>query len=803
MALTVGELQVILELQAEQFRSSLTRLERRLSSFETSNNTRLDRINNGFLTVRRAVLAVGAALAAIGITRGLVSLVRSSIQASASFEQLEVRLRAFLGSQEDASQALREFIELSAQTPFSVQEVAAAGAALGAVALGNRESLLELTQTASNLAAVTGLALPEAASNLQRALQAGIASADLFRERGVRALVEAVQDIPDLTALPLQQANEAILATFGPDGVFSTAAEDLQFTLGGALSNVGDAVERFQAALGDAIGPAVIAGLREFLIPLFERLALVIAENEGEIRNFAERGVVLLIRGFAALARGAAVVAQALATFQRGLRVARVNLNAVTLAIVRFLNLFNGIPDVVRNSLSVINPAFGALSTLARGVSDETVASLQSVQEQLESEAGMRTFLDDLADGAEVAAEQATEFARSFAEVDFDSFGQDAEAAAARLAELRARFEEIQRRQQGGVLDARTLRQNEQALARVERQVQAIGDADLARLEPLQLQVVQIDRQLAALAEVQQTEENALRIEAARNALLLERTRLTENLVDAVRRQAEAQADVQDLLGRLRLVDPDEAEELGRQFARAFESAEGAEARARVAEDFAQKIQDALDDVDPSGATATITMAFGDALRFAFEGSSQDFLQNFAQALQDRAAESLSRSFDQAIEGLQESLTNLFNELAPTFQRLFSSGASDGTRTGLLGSLGEFGGQLGGLLGAAIPTAISAALRDDEVTSAAGNIQSAVTSAQQVRGIVAGPQQVAIAEVGRSIQEAFRESERLLGIIASNTGTIAVNSSPSTGSSAPGAGTEAEAVLTNESASLV
>ena len=99
---------------------------------------------------------------------------------------------------------------------------------------------------------------------------------------------------------------------------------------------------------------------------------------------------------------------------------------------------------------------------------------------------------------------------------------------------------------------------------------------------------------------------------------------------------------------------------------------------------------------------------------------------------------------------------------------------------------------------------IGAALRDEEISTSAANIASAVTSAQQVRGIVAGPQQVAIGEVGRSIQTAFAESENLLRSIAASNTQIARNTARGgAGSLDPDAGDEASQALTNESPSFV
>ncbi|MCP4251070.1 MAG: hypothetical protein GY778_28870 [bacterium] len=327
MALTVGELQVVIDAQVGPLRRDLDQLGRRFKTFDQQAGRGLNQVNRSAQGAGRSlrsltgvVVGLGAAITAIGTGVLFTSLVRGSIQASAAFEGFEVRLRALLGSQKEANAALETFIEDAAKTPFAVEDIVGGATTLASVALGNRESLEELTRVSANLAAVTGLSFQDAAGNLQRSLAGGIASADLFRERGVRQLIESVRSIPDLTALPLAQQRQAFVDTFGELGEFGTAAEDLSFTLAGALSNIGDSFQNLRAAIGDAIGPGVIDAARNVIIPFLDQLQALVIENTDALETFARSGIGSLLKGFSALARGLIFIIRGFKQFQQGIR---------------------------------------------------------------------------------------------------------------------------------------------------------------------------------------------------------------------------------------------------------------------------------------------------------------------------------------------------------------------------------------------------------------------------------------------------------------------------------------------------
>jgi hypothetical protein len=129
----------------------------------------------------------------------------------------------------------------------------------------------------------------------------------------------------------------------------------------------------------------------------------------------------------------------------------------------------------------------------------------------------------------------------------------------------------------------------------------------------------------------------------------------------------------------------------------------------------------------------TVAGSLSGAIEDAFFGDGIDFMKTFAE---------VGSGFLQ--KGLEGVLDQLATKISETFQ-----------------GLGEgFGAALGvGLgIGAAI---LQGALRETETDVSRGRIKSAVTSTQEVRGVVAGPTSIAVAQVGNAIADSFVPIEQL------------------------------------------
>lgn len=117
----------------------------------------------------------------------------------------------------------------------------------------------------------------------------------------------------------------------------------------------------------------------------------------------------------------------------------------------------------------------------------------------------------------------------------------------------------------------------------------------------------------------------------------------------------------------------------------------------------------------------------------AFSGEGIDFLTVFAET----GAELFSTSMEKALEGLNTKISETF------------AGLGEGLGSALGIGLG-IGAQL-----------LSGALAGTDKKISRSSVASAVTSTQELRGVVAGPANIAIAQVAPAIADAFVESETI------------------------------------------
>ena len=124
---------------------------------------------------------------------------------------------------------------------------------------------------------MAGLDFVTAGEQIQRSLSAGISSAELLRERGVREILGFKAGV----TVTAEETAEALERVFGPDGKFGNAALALASTFDGLVSMVGDKMFTFQSLVMDA-GPF------DLLKAIVQSLDDSLSENFGSIENAAE-----------------------------------------------------------------------------------------------------------------------------------------------------------------------------------------------------------------------------------------------------------------------------------------------------------------------------------------------------------------------------------------------------------------------------------------------------------------------------------------------------------------------------------
>jgi hypothetical protein len=229
----------------------------------------VNKLESGFGNLQGKILAVGAALGgAFGI--------RKILQVSSEVEQLGLRFQFLFGSVEEGNKAFDELLDYASRVPFTLEQIQQ-GAGNLAVISDNAEELGKNLELVGNVAAVTGLDFKTVSEQIQRSFSGGIAAAEIFRERGVRALLGFSNGAKVTAAETEERFNEV----FGPNGPFGNAAAVLANTYEGVLSMIQDKIFKFTLALGRQ------GGLFDFAKGILGAIDQTLNESFGSIEEFA------------------------------------------------------------------------------------------------------------------------------------------------------------------------------------------------------------------------------------------------------------------------------------------------------------------------------------------------------------------------------------------------------------------------------------------------------------------------------------------------------------------------------------
>jgi len=230
---------VKLNLDTAEFDRGIARATRSLGSVDRSAN----QLRGAFSNLQTVIVGAVAALGTFKLAKGFLDTARE-------MENLGVQLKFLTGSAEDGKRALDIVADAAANSTFQLQDMALAAPSLLAVT-DNVEELGELLAITGDIAAASGLDFQTVALQLQRTFSAGIASADLFRDRAVKSMLGFEEGVK-FTA---EQSRDHIINGFR-DGTFSIigASAEMASTFDGVVSMMNDKFFKFQTQVMDA-GP--------------------------------------------------------------------------------------------------------------------------------------------------------------------------------------------------------------------------------------------------------------------------------------------------------------------------------------------------------------------------------------------------------------------------------------------------------------------------------------------------------------------------------------------------------------------
>lgn len=144
------------------------------------------RMDSSAAALERTIVKLGAAYVS---WRAAKSVVASFIDAAKESEGYRIRLNALLGSAEKGQAVFAAMNQYAAQTPFEFQAIMGAATQLAGIMKGGVDQIKQWMPMIGDLAAVSGLSIEETTDQVVKMYSAGAGAADLFRVRGILAMM--------------------------------------------------------------------------------------------------------------------------------------------------------------------------------------------------------------------------------------------------------------------------------------------------------------------------------------------------------------------------------------------------------------------------------------------------------------------------------------------------------------------------------------------------------------------------------------------------------------------------------------
>lgn len=240
----IGSLIIDMALNTARFKSGIKTSSRSIKQFQRQAKRDLKTIRRSF-----AELSSKAKVAGVVIAGALVLMGRSIINAASTMEDYQTRLVALLSSQKEGNRLFKEMTEFAGKVPFEFEEIMGAATQLAGVMSGGVDEVKRWMPLIGDLAAVTGLSIEDTTGQIIRMYSAGAASADLFRERGVLAMLGFQAGV----SVSAEETRKQLIKAFeDPASKFRGSTQGLAKNWTGLMSMMGDSWFALKTKLASA-----------------------------------------------------------------------------------------------------------------------------------------------------------------------------------------------------------------------------------------------------------------------------------------------------------------------------------------------------------------------------------------------------------------------------------------------------------------------------------------------------------------------------------------------------------------------
>lgn len=244
-------------------------------------------IGIGVKATIRAMMSLQGLLLQLGAAIALKKLVTSVFNARSITEKYEVTLNRLLGSQREGNRLFEKLAEYASRVPFEYEKIMSAGVQLSGIMKGGVDQITEWLPMIGDLAAVSRLGIEETTGQVIRMYSAGAGAADLFRERGILAMMGFKAGV----TYTVEETRKKMMQAWTKMGSqFRGATGDLAETWDGLMSMFSDKWFSIRNKIADAGLFEYVKGGLNLILEHIQKL-----EKEGRLDIWAEevsRGAV-------------------------------------------------------------------------------------------------------------------------------------------------------------------------------------------------------------------------------------------------------------------------------------------------------------------------------------------------------------------------------------------------------------------------------------------------------------------------------------------------------------------------------
>lgn len=235
------------------------------------------RLSTGLGGLKTLVVSVGAAFA----TWQIGKIADQFLEAAKEAEGFKVRLNALLGSTAEGGRLFKEMADFAAAVPFEYKEIMASATALSGVMRGGVDEIKQWMPLIADLAAASGLSIQETTGQVTRMYSAGAASADMFRERGILAMLGFQAGV----SYSAEETRRIMFESWNAaDSQFKGITAELAKTWSGTMSMFSDQWFQFQNMVMDSGVFEALKGVAQELLASVQRL-----KDEGKLEEYAQQ----------------------------------------------------------------------------------------------------------------------------------------------------------------------------------------------------------------------------------------------------------------------------------------------------------------------------------------------------------------------------------------------------------------------------------------------------------------------------------------------------------------------------------